>query len=424
MCDLTKGDLFCNLEPEKFPLRNLAEHIDRIQEIEDAQNTAYRKHLIQKYGIKGRSPLLNIPHVNLFDVLINDIQHVYFEGIDQLAFKHYLVYFVNVKKYFGLDDLNTAIKNYPYTQEQSRDKPCLIQQASLQTSSSLKQTAASMIWLVLLFPFLVGQFVAENDPVWANMNVLRKINLLILSPVHSRETPFTLKVFLTNFFSTFFKLFPNATFTPKCHYALHSVLQIVSHGPLRNTWNMRFEAKHGWFKDHRWRNYKNLCKTMAERHQKWMCFQQTDCFGNASEHYLYEGDHVRNGRTVSLSQSPFYQISDNVDSILLPDSVKIHGRRYLAGSVLLESLFKNLDDFIKPVFLQIVCIGVVDFEKFFYCEQLDIICYSDHFGAYKVCKSGHYRVIKFLDLLFTWPQLTNYIDSDFYVTLSFVPELL
>jgi hypothetical protein len=230
--------------------------MNRIREIEGAESENVSKHLIKKYGVKGRSPLLDVFDLNLFDVLINDIQHVYFEGIDHLAFKQYLIYFISKKKFFSLDDLNTAMQNYSYTPEQSRDKPCPILQTSLQSkSNNLKQTAASMIWFVLLFPIFVGHFVSENDPVWQNMNVLRKINLLILSPVHNVETSFVLKVFLANFLSGFFNLFPNAKFTPKCHFALHTVQQILSHGPLRSTWSMRFESKHGWFKDQRWRNY-------------------------------------------------------------------------------------------------------------------------------------------------------------------------
>ena len=37
---------------------------------------------------------------------------------------------------------------------------------------------------------------------------------------------------------------------------------------------MRFESKHNYFKDlaHRVKNFKNISKTMAERHQEALCF--------------------------------------------------------------------------------------------------------------------------------------------------------
>lgn len=163
---------------------------------------------------------------------------------------------------------------------------------------------------------------------------------------------------------------------------------------------------------------------MAFRHQRYMCLQQIDCFGNANERYLYEGDHVSGGQTVALSLSPFCQTVHNCDVVCIPKSVKIYGRLYAAGCVLLESLYSESRDSIMPSFVQILTIGIIDFDKFFYCEQLDIEYYSDHYCAYKVCKSGSYRVIKFSDLVFSWPQLTNFIGSDFFVTLSYVPELL
>lgn len=37
---------------------------------------------------------------------------------------------------------------------------------------------------------------------------------------------------------------------------------------------MRFESKHNYFKDlaHRVKNFKNILKTMAERHQEALCY--------------------------------------------------------------------------------------------------------------------------------------------------------
>ena len=46
-------------------------------------------------------------------------------------------------------------------------------------------------------------------------------------------------------------------------------------GPLKHMWCMRFEAKHSYFK-HLARvvgNFKNIAKTLAHRHQHYMCYQ-------------------------------------------------------------------------------------------------------------------------------------------------------
>lgn len=53
------------------------------------------------------------------------------------------------------------------------------------------------------------------------------------------------------------------------------------YGPLIWFWCMRFESKHNYFKDlaHRVKNFKNIPKTMAERHQEAHCFHMRRSLG-------------------------------------------------------------------------------------------------------------------------------------------------
>ena len=46
-------------------------------------------------------------------------------------------------------------------------------------------------------------------------------------------------------------------------------------GPPSRYWCMRFEAKHSYFKKlaHVVKNFKNIPKTLAERHQSRMCYE-------------------------------------------------------------------------------------------------------------------------------------------------------
>ena len=45
-------------------------------------------------------------------------------------------------------------------------------------------------------------------------------------------------------------------------------------GPPSRYWCMRFEAKNSYFKDlaHRIKNFKNIPKSLAHRHQAWPCY--------------------------------------------------------------------------------------------------------------------------------------------------------
>lgn len=48
-------------------------------------------------------------------------------------------------------------------------------------------------------------------------------------------------------------------------------------GPMTKYWCMRFEAKNSRFKDiaNRIKNFKNIAKSLANRHQTWSCYMNT-----------------------------------------------------------------------------------------------------------------------------------------------------
>ena len=49
-------------------------------------------------------------------------------------------------------------------------------------------------------------------------------------------------------------------------------------GPLSRMWCMRYEAKHSYFKQlaRVMGNFKNISKTLAERHQHYMCYHMME----------------------------------------------------------------------------------------------------------------------------------------------------
>jgi hypothetical protein len=349
------------------------------------------------------------------------------EGVNVLLFRNALKYLIFDKRFFDLFDLNNAIENFAYTDEQCLDKPSRIERSSSPGKIDFKmnQTAASMIWLTLLMPFFVGSFVPDDDVVWNILILLRKINILMLSPIVNEETSFLLNQFLASFLSNFSKIFPSAPFTPKCHYAIHLVSQILAYGPLRNTWCMRFEGMNGLMKRQPLRSFNNICKQLAERHQRWQCLEQIEPSGNPRIHFLYGGDTMGTVVSVPMASSPFNAIDTEADTIFVTSFVKIYGRTYKIGTVIVDSLYSSENDaFVSPVFLRILKIGVLNNEKYFSCERLSIDYYSDHYGAFKISSSGSIITKKYLDLKFNWPQLVNFVDGDEYVTLVYVPEII
>ena len=71
--------------------------------------------------------------------------------------------------------------------------------------------------------------------------------------------------------------YPERTIIPKMHYMVHYPSQIRQFGPLIHTWTMRYEkcaSRHG--------NFKNICKTIAKKHQHLLCY-----YLNNGSHFLH-----------------------------------------------------------------------------------------------------------------------------------------
>lgn len=61
---------------------------------------------------------------------------------------------------------------------------------------------------------------------------------------------------------------------PKFHFLLHYPRQIIKVGPMIRTWNMRNEAKLNVFKQaSRLGNFKNIASSIANRHQRLLCYE-------------------------------------------------------------------------------------------------------------------------------------------------------
>lgn len=74
------------------------------------------------------------------------------------------------------------------------------------------------------------------------------------------------------------------TLKPKHHNLLHYARVIREMGPLRYSSMMRYESKHKFFTDtaNKTNNFRNICKTLAETHQAYIC-TQTNSFENIIE---------------------------------------------------------------------------------------------------------------------------------------------
>ncbi|KAI2645908.1 hypothetical protein H4Q32_025254 [Labeo rohita] len=101
-------------------------------------------------------------------------------------------------------------------------------------------------------------FLAGDSEVWQLILQLREIVELVCAPnISSGQT------------------FRDRVLKPKHHFLNHYPELIAHFEPLICLWTLRFESKHGYFKRclRKLHNFKNLCGSLAERHQPLQSFQ-------------------------------------------------------------------------------------------------------------------------------------------------------
>uniref|UniRef100_L7LXC8 Uncharacterized protein n=1 Tax=Rhipicephalus pulchellus TaxID=72859 RepID=L7LXC8_RHIPC len=131
-------------------------------------------------------------------------------------------------------------------------------------------------WTLLrLLPVYLGSKVADvTDAVWELVITLMQIVDLLMAPKITAGQVAYMKVLIEEYVVFRHELFPGNKLRPKHHNMLHYSEHVQHFGPLCHVWTMKFESKHKYFKEciRSVRNYKNVTKTLSERHQLYQSF--------------------------------------------------------------------------------------------------------------------------------------------------------
>ena len=218
---------------------------------------------------------------------MQDPMHVLLEGVVPLELSHILFHYVYIRRYFSLKWLNSAIAGYRYSYLLKSAKPEMIDKCHIDGKGGLKQTAASMLTLCEILPFIIAEKVPVGDEHWLNTVRLLQIVLVCTSPICTRQTASALRILVAQYLTAFKRLYPKTSFTPKMHYMIHFPQQMLLYGPLRHHWCMRFEGKNCLLGNVRYKNFKNIAFTVPKRHQLQMAFHQTSQTGGRSSETVH-----------------------------------------------------------------------------------------------------------------------------------------
>ena len=386
-------------------------HRERCEQLKQLSKRAF-KYWSKLWGINKTSCLLKVNGFPLTTALVQDPMHILLEGVVKHELEILLHQFIFIDQLFTLGWLNNRLASFCFSYLHSKDKPKQVDKDSA-GHIRLKLTAASFLTFCLTLPFLISQKVNQHNFHWRNILSLIQILVLALSPYCLRETATLLRLLIAAHLTEFCRLYPRESVIPKMHYMVHLPKQLLTYGPLRHHWCMRFEGKNGLFKSKKYRSFKNLPYSMAKYHQTSMCLQQSSSRGTGgrSSQYLYSGDIVDDGEVVLFKEKfpnlceEFVEVSgiDNLDNdtrVFRTCAVEIHGLKYKTNECVIVLAYDEED---VPQLVYIRDIIVHTMKKYFVIEIARILSFDTHTASYIIEPSQESHVVLFQHLQFRWP---------------------
>jgi len=382
---------------EKFHARNNDSHKEHCNDVE--LESPVGDHYSKTHGVNRRSSLMKVTHYSLFNGgLPHDMMH---DGVVQYEIKLLICHCID-HKYFTLEDYNWRIINFDYGCSEN-DKPTAIISRDILRSGDKKihLSSSQAMLLCRLLPLIIGDCIAENDLYWECYLVLLKIMDIITSPIISKGHCSILKLHINEHHSMFKSLYGASSITPKFHFFTHYPQQLLFLGPMVCCWTMRFESKLQFFKRaSHLGNFKNIALTVAQRHQRWLCYQL------ASGTLLKPNFECGPLRTPtvplnSLPESLAHCIASaipacsNETTVFNPKWVRVQGNLYSTNNSYIITGFDGLN----PIFGKILDIFLI-FGKIIllYVQKFTSEYYDEHYHSFIVKESTSKCIVCVSDL--------------------------
>ena len=372
------------------------------------------------YGITRLSILEEVPGFSVIHGLPHDIMHDLFEGIVPLNMMLLIEYCVT-KIFFTINELNDRINNFDFIE----NKPSLIDPNIFKKNRKIRQSASQMMALSKHFSILIGDKVPEDDQHWYCFQVMLKICSIALAPLATYDTIAYLGILIQEYLTLFQTLYPATTLKPKHHYMIHYPSQIRMFGPLIYSWTMRQESKLSFAKRVSYlSNYKNVSKTVANRHQYWLCHKIISDPSLLSPSFKISPVCETN----PLSTEPNYvqaeltRLSPGLDLFSIvkhPKWVKMQSSSFKMGYYVLLKY-----DIYEPLFGKIIDLVI--------CEGIFIICVEEyhssffysHYNSFVIVSHGTFSALEVNNLYDHRPIHAKYsfvkTDKSIYISLPYL----
>ena len=384
-CLATKDTLSTSFVSEGYKMRDDESHQKQVSML----NGPASEHYSMIYGINKRSCLLDVNGYSLFNGgLPHDAMHDILEGIASRQIK-LLILHCTTAGYFTLKDFNEKLINFNYGYSESNRPVPILKHVLQMHDKPLRASASQTLLLIHILPLIIAEQIPEDDNDWLCFLLLRKIADIVFCPTASEGLCSSLKLLISEYLHKYVVLYGSEEFFPKLHFLIHYPNQIMNVGPMVCTWTMRHEAKLNFFKQgSHLINFKNVAFSLANRHQRWMCYEAA---GKGILHNPLECGPAKHSTGLSLFKDEMKDIRDSLSLILpevspeatifRPSWVKRDGIHYesnnayvIVGSDGLDPIFGHLDELL-----------VIGGDIVIFCVSLcRVLYFHSHYHAYVI----------------------------------------
>lgn len=373
-------------------------------------------------GIKGNCCFNRLQSYHCVEGMPPCLGHDFYEGIFAYDVQHMLDFLINKEKLISLEEFNRKLRDFQLSQRDAKNRPSPFKTRKL--NSKYEGSAGSLRVLGRIVTLLLCH-VLDRSKAGPMLIKLVELSDIITAP---RLSTFEIEVILAEIVHEYLDYRVAAVEDlrmtnpkPKHHMISHYPENYMRYGPLIMLWGMRMESKHVYFKTviKTSKNFKNVAKTCATRHQ---LAQISYSFAGLFPRSNYEiPDDAVDARTIKHQTSdPFlarYLSGLDPNSLVLK-KVKILGTLYIPGRILV--LDKSSPGELKVGLLKTISFyeGQVNFGVETFITQL-----NEYNFYVSVKKLSNFAKVDYKDLLDYYPlQRYGSLDSFSFPLHHFVSE--
>lgn len=389
------------VEENRSTLRTRSEYESMIKCL-DSNNPP---NLTQSKGIKSKCALNMLNNFHVVENITTDFMHDGFEGIVGFTIEAVLNYCVQ-NKIATIEQLQSLVHSFHYGDLSKSNIPSKL----ILDKKNVGQNASQARCLILNLPFILFKYKDQLKSIWMVVESLLQIIQILMSDEMNELDLERLSGLIKTHLQCY-QLYFNLDLKPKHHFLTHYATVIRSMGPVIRFWAMRMEAKHQFFKRivYKTRNFTNLKKTLADKHQEKFFVAPSILF-----------DDVQYKAEVPLIECEnFEQYYDTLKAMNFGDalienahtakSLKINEIQYKP-----RCLIASVNDF-----REIQYILPTEEQILFLCDKsYRIESYDPFLNSFKLVSTDEFSVVIFNELTHIKPYEKKVVDGNIYTIVD------